>query len=90
MDKILTIIIPTYNMKKYLRHCLDSPELYNYCGTICVNSTKLGKSWPIVKLWRENKLYNNILFRLWNYLHNKKLYRNSTTTQIVYFENNHQ
>lgn len=24
MDKILTIIIPTYNMEKYLRHCLDS------------------------------------------------------------------
>ena len=23
-DKILTIIIPTYNMEKYLRHCLDS------------------------------------------------------------------
>lgn len=24
MDKILTIIIPTYNMERYLRHCLDS------------------------------------------------------------------
>ena len=24
IDKILTIIIPTYNMEKYLRHCLDS------------------------------------------------------------------
>lgn len=24
MDKILTIIIPTYNMEKYLQHCLDS------------------------------------------------------------------
>lgn len=24
MNKILTIIIPTYNMEKYLRHCLDS------------------------------------------------------------------
>lgn len=24
MDKILTIIIPTYNMEKYLRHCLNS------------------------------------------------------------------
>lgn len=24
MDKILTIIIPTYNMEKYLHHCLDS------------------------------------------------------------------
>ena len=24
MDKLLTIVIPTYNMEKYLRHCLDS------------------------------------------------------------------
>lgn len=24
MDKVLTIVIPTYNMEKYLRHCLDS------------------------------------------------------------------
>ena len=24
MNKILTIIIPTYNMEKYLRRCLDS------------------------------------------------------------------
>lgn len=24
MDKLLTIIIPTYNMEKYIRHCLDS------------------------------------------------------------------
>ena len=24
MTKLLSIIIPTYNMQKYLRHCLDS------------------------------------------------------------------
>lgn len=24
MEKILTIVVPTYNMEKYLRHCLDS------------------------------------------------------------------
>lgn len=24
MNKILTIIIPTYNMERYLRRCLDS------------------------------------------------------------------
>ncbi|WP_081657759.1 glycosyltransferase family A protein [Prevotella sp. AGR2160] len=29
MDKILTIIIPTYNMEKYLRHCLDSLIVLN-------------------------------------------------------------
>ena len=81
----------SFNLKEFDSWLKEvAPELYNYCGTICVNSTKLGKSWPIVKLWRENKLYKNILFRLWNYLHNKKLYRNSTTTHIVYFENNHQ
>lgn len=24
MDKILTVVIPTYNMERYLRYCLDS------------------------------------------------------------------
>ena len=24
MDKLLTLVIPTYNMEKYLRTCLDS------------------------------------------------------------------
>ena len=24
MDKVLTVVIPTYNMERYLRYCLDS------------------------------------------------------------------
>lgn len=41
MDKILTIIIPTYNMEKYLRKCLDSliienQELFNMLEALVV------------------------------------------------------
>lgn len=29
MDKILTVVIPTYNMESYLEKCLDSPQIRN-------------------------------------------------------------
>ena len=42
MDKILTVVIPTYNMEKYLRKCLDSliiedKELFNTLEVLVVN-----------------------------------------------------
>ena len=42
MDKILTIIVPTYNMEKYLRRCLDSliiddQSLFNQLEVLVIN-----------------------------------------------------
>lgn len=42
MDKILTLVIPTYNMEKYLRRCLDSiiiddKELFDHLEVLVIN-----------------------------------------------------
>ena len=53
MDKILTIIIPTYNMERYLRYCLDSlvirQELQAEVEVLVVNDGSVDASLSIAK-----------------------------------------
>lgn len=52
MNKILTVIIPTYNMKYYLRYCLDSllvKENFEYLEILVINDGSKDNSSDIAK-----------------------------------------
>ena len=58
MEKILTIVIPTYNMEKYLRRCLDSliiddKELLNSLEVLVVNDGSKDSSSAIAHEYQE-------------------------------------
>ena len=53
MDKILTVIIPTYNMEDYLRYCLDSlliKENFKQLEVLIINDGSKDSSSAIGKL----------------------------------------
>ena len=63
MDKILTIVIPTYNMEKYLRKCLDSliiddKELFGKLEVLVVNDGSKDLSSAIAHEYQNN--YPNV------------------------------
>ena len=63
MGKILTIVIPTYNMEKYLRKCLDSliiddKELFEKLEVLIVNDGSKDSSSAIAHEYQEN--YPNV------------------------------
>lgn len=63
MDKILTIVIPTYNMEKYLRKCLDSliiddKELFGKLEVLVVNDGSKDSSSAIAHEYQDN--YPNV------------------------------
>ena len=63
MDKILTIVIPTYNMEKYLRKCLDSliiddKELFGKLEVLVVNDGSRDSSSAIAHEYQDN--YPNV------------------------------
>lgn len=63
MDKILTIVIPTYNMEKYLNRCLDSlvfPDnsLFNNLEVLIVNDGSTDASSAIAHEYQEK--YPNV------------------------------
>ena len=57
MSKILTIVIPTYNMQNYLRRCLDSlivsPELMGFLEVLVVNDGSKDNSSAIAHEYQE-------------------------------------
>ena len=63
MDKILTIVIPTYNMEKYLRKCLDSliiydKDLFDKLEVLIVNDGSKDSSSAIAHEYQDN--YPNV------------------------------
>ena len=62
MEKILTIVIPTYNMQDYLRRCLDSlivpEEQMKHLEVLVVNdgskdnSSAIAHGGCVISLWR--------------------------------------
>lgn len=58
MDKILTIIIPTYNMEKYLEYCLDSlligKACFNLLEVLIINDGSRDTSSAIAHRYAEN------------------------------------
>lgn len=59
MDKILTVVVPTYNMEKYLRKCLDSliiedKELFNTLEVLVVNDGSRDSSSAIAHEYQDN------------------------------------
>lgn len=59
MDKILTIVVPTYNMEKYLRKCLDSlivedKSLLNQMEVLVVNDGSRDSSSTIAHDYQNN------------------------------------
>lgn len=63
MDKILTVIIPTYNMEKYLRNCLDSliiddKDLFNTLEVLVINDGSKDSSFAIANEYQD--LYPNV------------------------------
>lgn len=57
MNKLLTIVIPTYNMQNYLHRCLDSlivsPELMGFLGVLVVNDGSKDNSSAIAHEYQE-------------------------------------
>ena len=56
MDKLLTIIIPTYNMEKYLKKCLDSllvAKNFDLLEVLVVNDGSKDSSSVIAHEYRE-------------------------------------
>ena len=58
MDKILTVVIPTYNMEKYLRKCLDSliiddQDLIDKLGVLVVNDGSKDSSSDIAHQYQD-------------------------------------
>lgn len=55
MEKILTIVIPTYNMQDYLRRCLDSlivpEEQMKQLEVLVINDGSKDKSSVVPSLW---------------------------------------
>lgn len=63
MDKILTVVIPTYNMEQYLRKCLDSliidnQELFNMLEVLVVNDGSKDSSSSIAHEYQDK--YPNV------------------------------
>ena len=63
MNKILTVVIPTYNMEKYLRKCLDSliidnQELFNMLEVLVVNDGSKDSSSSIAHEYQDK--YPNV------------------------------
>ena len=63
MDKILTVVIPTYNMEKYLRKCLDSliiddKDLFDKLEVLIVNDGSKDSSSAIAHEYQDN--YPNV------------------------------
>lgn len=63
MDKILTVVIPTYNMEKYLRKCLDSliiddKDLFDKLEVLIVNDGSKDSSSTIAHEYQDN--YPNV------------------------------
>ena len=50
-DKLISIIVPVYNVEKYLAECLDSlqAQTYPYWEAICVNDGSTDSSWQILQ-----------------------------------------
>ena len=80
MSKILSVTIPTYNVEKYLKQCLDSfiiPEIIDDMEILIVNDGSTDSSPIIAKEYTEKypdtfKLINNHYmekFLLLNYYH---------------------
>ena len=58
MEKILTVVIPTYNMEKYLRRCLDSliiedDKLFNLLEVLIINDGSKDSSSAIAHEYQE-------------------------------------
>lgn len=58
MEKLLTVVIPTYNMEKYLQHCLESliiddQELFNQLEVLVVNDGSKDSSSAIAHEFEE-------------------------------------
>ena len=63
MNKILTVVIPTYNMEKYLRRCLDSliiddKELFDYLEVLVINDGSKDSSSAIAHEYQDR--YPNV------------------------------
>lgn len=59
MDKLLTIVIPTYNMEDYIDTCLSSlivknEESMNLLEVLCVNDGSKDKSSQIAHIYEIN------------------------------------
>lgn len=50
-DKLVSVIVPVYNVEKYLAACLDSlqAQTYPYWEAICVNDGSADGSWQILQ-----------------------------------------
>lgn len=50
-DKLVSVIVPVYNVEKYLAACLDSlqAQTYPYWEAICVNDGSTDGSWQILQ-----------------------------------------
>ncbi|VBB44605.1 Glycosyl transferase, family 2/glycosyl transferase family 8 [uncultured Paludibacter sp.] len=61
MKNLFSIIIPVYNVEKYLRECLDSVLMQNYTEfeVICVNDGSTDKSLNILNEYKTK--YNNLI-----------------------------
>ena len=49
--KVLTVLVPTYNVEKYLRRCLDSlllPEVLEEIEVLVVNDGSKDQTWNIL------------------------------------------
>ncbi len=71
MEKILTIVIPTYNMQDYLRRCLDSlivpEEQMKQLEVLVVNDSSKDNSSAIAHFYPSTDKYF-IMFKLDNLL----------------------
>ena len=63
MDKILSIVIPTFNMEKYLQNCLsslivDDPKALSLLDVVIINDGSTDKSLTIAQSFEER--YNGV------------------------------
>ena len=52
MNKLLTIIVPTYNMEKYLNRCLDSLIIEKYLDkleVLIINDGSKDRTWDLIE-----------------------------------------
>lgn len=61
MDKLVYIIIPVYNVEKYLRKCLESvfSQTYKNIQVICINDGSTDKSLDILNEYKDK--HNNLV-----------------------------
>lgn len=68
MDKLVSVIIPMYNVEKFVEWCLASIEeqTYEYIEIICIDDGSTDETYSVASAWKEKSRYKFVVYKIKN------------------------